>query len=373
MPAPEARPKISTTDGKSRGVAILGPGRSGTSAVTRMFVSAGFFAGHDADLMEATDANPTGHWENLKVFRINEEILSRLGGNWLDPPSEAEQIRARAWAIQELRTALDELFDHAGGAPVAIKDPRIGMLLPIWGEFLDDQLHPVLVVRNPIEIAQSMSARDGTPTSSTMAIWQLQISNVLRHLHGRQVTIAPYGSLLGSDRAAGLVLGSALGHLNVHLAARITGKPTPPDSGLHHNQAYAADYDQQLSIRQYALWQELEALPAGEHRLDMPQGLLDCAPAVLDLARAETERHAAWRREEAAQRAAVEERERNEILTQQLAEERTRLGAELDAERTEHQAAAEELRLANGYLEAIQGSLSWRLTAPIRAAKRRLR
>jgi hypothetical protein len=75
------------------GVVVLGMGRSGTSAVTRTFVSAAFFAGRDEDLMEATDANPTGHWENLYIRRVNEMVLDRLGGTWFDPRQWTGSVR----------------------------------------------------------------------------------------------------------------------------------------------------------------------------------------------------------------------------------------------------------------------------------------
>jgi hypothetical protein len=103
------------------GVAVLGMSRSGTSAVTRMFAMAGFFAGRDEDLMAASDANPTGHWENLNVFRLNESILSRLGGTWFDPPEEDDQLAARAWATPELLAVFERIVEEAGNAPVAIR------------------------------------------------------------------------------------------------------------------------------------------------------------------------------------------------------------------------------------------------------------
>ncbi len=69
------------------GVVVLGMGRSGTSAVSRMFVRAGFFAGAEDDLLGAHESNPLGHFENLGIMNTNERILAELGGSWFDPPA----------------------------------------------------------------------------------------------------------------------------------------------------------------------------------------------------------------------------------------------------------------------------------------------
>ncbi len=45
-----------------------------------MFTSAGFFAGHDDDVLPATPSNARGHHENLGVLQTNERVLEELGG-----------------------------------------------------------------------------------------------------------------------------------------------------------------------------------------------------------------------------------------------------------------------------------------------------
>ena len=192
--------------GDKVGVAVLGMSRSGTSAVSGMFAMAGFFAGREEDLLEATEANPAGFWENRNVWRLNESILERMGGTWFDPPDEDRQLAARAWATPELLAVFERIVEEASDAPVTLKDPRIGVMLPVWGEIIDDHLHPVLVIRDPIEIALSVSRRDGAPASFTLAAWQLHMTAVLRYLQRRVVTIAPYDQLLGSTELAELVV-----------------------------------------------------------------------------------------------------------------------------------------------------------------------
>jgi hypothetical protein len=360
------------------GVAVLGMGRSGTSAVTRMFVSAGFFAGRDEDLMEATEANPTGHWENLNVWRVNERILGRLGGTWFDPPSEDQQLAARVWATSEVLAVFEKMVEEANNAPVALKDPRIGVMLPLWGEIIEARLHPVLVIRDPIEIARSLNRRDGSPTSFALAAWQLHMTTALRHLQGRVVTVVPYGRLLGCTRLAELVVRSTLGHLRDDVASHVkfASSLITPDSVLHRNRVASGDHEHELSVHQLELWSELASLGPGDNRIDVPENLLECGPAVLGSVRAETERQAVWARVQAAEQASAAARERSEALTLELAGMRERINAlstEVAAQSAQAETAEAAKVRAEGWLEAMQTSASWRVTAPLRAGKRTIR
>lgn len=187
---------------KAVGIVVLGMGRSGTSAVTRMFTSTGFFAGRQDDLMPATEANPTGHWENLGVWRAKERVLEKLAGSWFDPPSASAQLAAREWAVPLLRSEVDRLLSESGHRPVAIKDPRINVMMPLWGAIIWERFHPVLVIRHPVEIALSLQRRDGTPPMFALGGWELHMTTLLAELDGRQVAVAPYARLIEDERVA---------------------------------------------------------------------------------------------------------------------------------------------------------------------------
>jgi hypothetical protein len=328
--------------------------------------------------MEATEANPTGHWENLNVWRVNESILSRLGGTWFDPPSDDQQLAARLWATPEVLAVFGQIVEEANNAPVVLKDPRIGGMLPLWGEIIDDHLHPVLVIRDPIEIARSLNRRDGSPTTFALAAWQLHMTTALRHLQGQVVTVAPYGRLLGSTRLAELVVRSTVDHLRDDLANRVKAGSSliAPDSALHRNRASPGDHEQEMSLHQLELWSELASLGPGDHRIDAPEYLLECGPAVLGSVRAETERLALWARVQAAEQASAAERAHNEALTLELAGTRERirtLSTDIAARREQAEAAEAAKLQVEGWLEAMQTSASWRITAPLRAGKRTIR
>jgi hypothetical protein len=350
-------------------------GRSGTSAVARMFASVGFFVGRDEELMEANEANPAGYWENLNVFQVNERILERLGGTWFDPPSEDELLAARGRVGPELRAVFEHLVSEADAAPLVIKDPRIGVMLPVWGEIIDEHLHPVLVIRDPAEIALSLERRDGTPTAFALASWQMHMSKVLHRLQGHVVTVAPYVALLGSTSNAARVLDSAVAHLTSDLAGRMCSYAslTAPDPALHRNDAADADHEQLLSVRQHALWNELAALAPGAQRVAVPESLLDCREVVRSSIRAETKRRAALQREHDLVRALDSERERTQGLEAQLSTERTRMLELSDAmarELTQAQDARAAQAATQRQLDVIISSRSWRYTGPLRRWKR---
>jgi hypothetical protein len=267
-------------------------GRSGTSAVTRALVSSGFYVGADSELMQATAANPAGFWENSAVCRVNEEILADTGGTWFDPPTSEAQLVPSRWAVPKLRKLLDDLRSEAGGAPVAIKDPRIGVLLKIWAPVIDAGLHPVLVVRNPVEIALSLGARDGTPTAFTLASWELHMARVLEYLHGRAVTVAPYAELVSSSEVVRLVVGAVASRLSAECVTHIdlAAAPTAILPGLYRNRASEADLSEHLTGRQADLWRFLDGLSPGNHVLSVPRELTRPSHAASALARCEIDR-----------------------------------------------------------------------------------
>jgi hypothetical protein len=261
----------------STGVVVLGPSRSGTSAVTGMFVSAGFCAGPGDELMPAAQPNPRGYFENLPVVRANNEILAALDATFFDPPAADAQIAASAWAQPRLQTLLQQLITAADGAPLALKDPRIGSLMPLWDGLIRDLLHPVLVIRDPVEIALSLNRRDGTPMSFGLAAWEVHMTNLLTSLIGRRVTVVRYEHLLQSPELPQSIVASVAAGLGSGRADRVDPARAALglERGLHRNHVGEHDHEQHLTVCQLQLWRQLVALPNCEqvitHAPEPPQ------------------------------------------------------------------------------------------------------
>lgn len=348
------------SDGADIGVVVLGMSRSGTSAVAGMFVHAGFFGGPAEQLSGATEANPLGHFEHLGTMSANELVLEQLNGSWMDPPEEEVQLRGADTALPVLREAFDRIAAGAGGAPIVIKDPRIGVMMPLWRPIIDGQLHPVLVVREPTEIARSLRVRDGTPTAFGLAAWELHMTELLAQLKGRCVTVVPYAWLAADPDRAAAVIETAVGHLEPSRAAVVRA-----DEGrevlrpaLRRNRARTTDLAD-LTARQRELWRALAALGPGDLVVDFPQELLRPNPLAREAVRDESRRVSAEAELVRLEQVVADCERRAASDAAALAEERQRLSAATEAY------AGLELKV-----DALMESKSWRMTGPLRRLSR---
>jgi len=345
------------------GAVVLGASRSGTSLVAGSLVAAGFYVGADEELMPANRGNPAGYWENVAVCRANEELLDTLDGSWFAPPSNEAQLSARLRATHGLQALLDRLRRQAGERPLVIKDPRIGVLLKIWGPLIEDLLHPVLAVRHPLEVALSLKRRDGTPTPFAQASWEAHTSALLAYLHGRSVTVVRYEDLLAGREAVTSFVATVSGRLHPSLAGRVDpdAAPLTVRPALRHNDAAALDADGYLTGRQAELWRFVGSLPAGHQVLHVPPALRRMGRAALTLTRHEEERL----RERAELAEQISRNAEHAIAT---AEQRAAIAEQRAAEAEERAAsAAQRTADAEARLAGVTGSNSWRITAPLRA------
>jgi hypothetical protein len=364
-----------------KGAVILGMSRSGTSAVASTFAAAGFFVGVDGEVMGPTAANPDGHWENLRLFETHEAILKRLDGTWLDPPASAAQLVGADWAVPEIREQLERLFEQAQGAPVVVKDPRIGVLLSFWHQSIEDNLVPVLVIRNPLDVAASLRSRDGTPSALGLGAWELHLTLLLEGLDGRQVVAAPYAQLLERPALASELVSAVREQLDPECSQRVRPEHARlAVAARHRNQRGGEDRAaSSLTTRQLELWRWLEQLPAGAQTLSVPDELKGPSD--------ESRVAAAQERERATMAAELRDlkihRERLEGMLRQAQDYGDRLTDRLahveagvvvmERERDEARHREQEHKAARLRAEQVYRNLlsspSWRVTRPLREVK----
>lgn len=248
--------------------------RSGTSAVCRTLVASGFSAGSDQALLPADVHNPIGYFESMSMIALNHAILDELDATWYQPPSPEAQREANESARRRLRTALEDRLSEAGEQPLALKDPRIGVMLELWGPLLTGRLHPVLVVRHPLEVALSLARRDGMPIPFGLAAWELHMTGVIDTLRD-PVTVTHYAQLCATPQTAVEFVEAVARTLSPTQAAHVDAERArgAVEARFHRNRAGAAD-DDFLTPRQRRLWQWLQALPAGTQLLVPPSSLL---------------------------------------------------------------------------------------------------
>ncbi len=348
------------------GAVIHGMSRSGTSAVAGLFAAAGYHLGGPDELMPATDANPGGYYEHRAIFALNEEILSFVGGSWFDPPTDAQLEAHRGRFEPQIAALFKRLIDESLGRPVAIKDPRLGVMMTLWNPIIGRRLHPVLVIRHPVEIARSLQRRDGTPWPFSLASWENQMTRTLGHLHGCSVTPVQYARLLSSPETAAALLSSVGAQLDPGRRRRASPDAGSDwlDRGLRHNVAGDGERDVMLTGHQGQLWEWLSSLPLETAILDVPEPLRVTAPLAAETAAFETARIQALNSH--AEAGATIQR-----LTAQVGEleaSRLQLGRQLARERAAVEALTASQQRMAGLLAEVVGSRSWRLTEPARRA-----
>jgi hypothetical protein len=366
-------------------------GRSGTSAVTRAFHLSGYFVGAESELLPADQSNPTGHFEHWDVFRANEQALGRLNGSWFEVPDGVGRYAGDPSYVGPLREVLSNLLSAAGESPLALKDPRIGMLLELWWPLIEDLLHPVLVVRDPVEVALSLERRDLTALPVGLAMWEVHVARLLAGLGHRRVTVIPYRSVVETPPLASRLVAEASAALRADLRARVD--PGNAESALEsrhrRNVREESDGEAWLTDHQERLWQWLGSLAPGTTVLRPPtwatrQSREARALTAYELRRQHTHSRLARGTAEAAHLSAELVTVRSQLASHEAALETsaerlseagrrmTDLDCRLRRSEDLRETAERTRATSEHWLEQVQGSLSWRATAPLRRLKGRV-
>lgn len=179
-------------------ILVLGMHRSGTSALTRTLNLLG--CDLPRNLVPETPTNPTGHWEPNAIMALNNEILSSAGSNWYDwlefnprwydsPVAEGFSVRARG--------ILREEYD--GSSLFVLKDPRNCRLTRFWFDILDQSdIEPLVAIplRNPLEVAASLEARDDMHRDLGILLWLRHVLDAEQGSRGRRRIFFSYVDLL---------------------------------------------------------------------------------------------------------------------------------------------------------------------------------
>ncbi len=161
----------------SEAVCVLGMHRSGTSMITRALNIAGVDLGRESRLNEAGKFNPEGYWEHKEITLRQQQILKAFSRSWdtrLPLPEYWQTSRAIApYKIKLKELVINEFMEKKLWG---WKDPRTSLLLPMWLDLLQElniRLSCVIVVRNPLDVASSLSYRNGFTKEKSFDIWCL--------------------------------------------------------------------------------------------------------------------------------------------------------------------------------------------------------
>ena len=191
---------IHTNTGLSspRVICVLGMHRAGTSALTKALSTLGVGLGDH--LLGPCNFNPKGLFENKEIVRLNTELLHEVGHSWsslglIDSTelsgSKHGKIFQKAARIVAEYTSRFSIW--------GFKDPRTARLLPFWQEVFAHLGLPasyVIVLRNPLDVARSLQARDNMPEACSHIMWLQHYLTAFRYTEAEPRLVVNYDQLM---------------------------------------------------------------------------------------------------------------------------------------------------------------------------------
>lgn len=176
-------------------ILVIGPHRSGTSAVTRLINLMGAEVGESEALVGANEENPKGFWERADVIAANDRLLANTGAAWNKVGGWNPALvnpEAKAAYLAEMNAILAKF---PAGKPVVLKDPRLCLALPFLLEAMPDTVC-VFTYRDPKEVAMSLYRRNGIPLEGGVAIWEAYSFHALAAARSHAKIFISYHELL---------------------------------------------------------------------------------------------------------------------------------------------------------------------------------
>ncbi len=199
-PAPSPTP-----DAAAAVLLVAGMHRSGTSALARAVNLLG--AEIPGPVVPAFLGNDLGHWEPQAVVDLHDAMLRSALTNVnsvFGPPRawfDGAEAGGFVYAIAELMAA-----PVAAGGLVLVKDPRMGLFLPVWRralERLGAEPRVALPFRRPLEVAASLQRRQRLaypdavwPVGRGVLLWLRYVLGAERDSRGLARAFVAYDRLL---------------------------------------------------------------------------------------------------------------------------------------------------------------------------------
>src|SRR6202522_2168547 len=348
---------------KSHVIIVLGMHRGGTSAIARGLKAIGVSLGDN--LRPGNVNNPRGFWEAVDCLAINEELLRHChSGSHLALTCRFSELDPALRALKEKALQLIRRKKTECAGAWGFKDPRTSRLLPFWRQSVEAcgfAATCVIAVRNPLSVALSLQERDGIPVEKSCFLWLLHMVPSVLESTGTCRVVVDYDLLMDEPL------------LQLQRMSSILGETFNPTNG-----SSAAEYQDFLERKLCHTRFSLSDL-ALDHRIPEDVGtvyglLLRAAQDEIDLSapdvvqtfnavKSRLQKFApAFAYADALEedrtrvyRNLAEYERRTEFLNQTLQERRDEVAILSHVLR--------ELQLA---LSAMETSMSWRVTAPLR-------
>jgi hypothetical protein len=165
---------------------VFGPGRSGTSMVAQVIAQTEIALGDN--LIEGNSFNPDGYYEDKDIVDLHKKFLGAFGitdtyTGMLPLPTDWLSFEETLDLENQLYACLISKFPNSES--VAIKDPRISLLLPIWrkvAERIRADLKCVFCIRHPHSASVSQQKVSGASLPICEAMWLNRVAYGLHYL-----------------------------------------------------------------------------------------------------------------------------------------------------------------------------------------------
>lgn len=154
-------------------VLVLGVGRSGTSAITRVLSLCG--CALPSSVLGATSINERGTWEPTDIWNLNDEFMFCHGTAYGDPSMRLQDLSI---ADHEKETYIKQvqlfLLGLDQGEVSVIKHPCTTELMEFWLEAANREavsIKVVIPIRHPQEVFASLAAIGTASAERSNAFW----------------------------------------------------------------------------------------------------------------------------------------------------------------------------------------------------------
>ncbi len=233
-----------------KALVVLGMHRSGTSAIAGLLEQLGVFMG--ARLFgPQKGVNEKGFFENSKLVAINEQLFDRLLQRWDDPYAlnfQAYDLSALSEFLPKARRLV--MQEYSPHRLWGMKDPRTSLHIQFWQEvFKSFSFEPcyILMVRNPMEVAQSVARRDKISFEHTFRLWLNYTLSSYLACYQEKLKIVRFDTLMSSP-------GQILYELSENFSIGLDSKSVSfIEKGLWHNKVTEKPSEQigQLALDVY--------------------------------------------------------------------------------------------------------------------------
>jgi GT2 family glycosyltransferase/glycosyltransferase involved in cell wall biosynthesis len=191
-------PKVET---EGRIFVVLGMHRSGTSACTRSLQALGVEMG-DQLLAPVADQNPRGFFEDEPLLQISDRLLEVLGMGWDSPRLIPEDVWNRPEIAELELQAVRSLRERFEGVPdLGFKNPRTARLLPFWNNVFERAGRSpayLIVLRNPLSVAESLHRRNGMSPPRAHLLWLLHMTEAVVRTRGQRRLCVDYDLMMSA-------------------------------------------------------------------------------------------------------------------------------------------------------------------------------